>query len=78
MFLVINKEDMKAFVERLFEEMELSLKEVVKETSNEIQKAEKCCQEINAILIRLKDGRRMMLLCPTRRGAIRRSSKRSI
>ncbi|SFT96249.1 RteC protein [Algoriphagus locisalis] len=46
---------MKAFVERLFGEMELSLKEVAKETSNEIQKAERCCQVINAILIRLKE-----------------------
>lgn len=46
---------MKAFVEALFVEMELSLKEVSKETSNGLQKAERCCQVVNAILIRLKE-----------------------
>ena len=46
---------MKAFVERLFEEMELSLKEVAKETSNEIQKAEKCGRAVHAILLKLKE-----------------------
>ena len=45
---------MKAFVERLFEEMELSLKEVAKETSNEIQKAEKSGRAVHAILLKLK------------------------
>lgn len=45
---------MKAFVERLFEEMELSLKEMAKETSNEMQKAEKCGRAVYAILLRLK------------------------
>ena len=45
---------MKAFVERLFEEMELSLKEVAKEASSEIQKAEKCGRVVHAILLKLK------------------------
>ncbi|MEP1088411.1 RteC domain-containing protein [Algoriphagus sp.] len=46
---------MKAFVEALFVEMEKSLKEVSRETSNGLQKAERCCQVINKILIRLKE-----------------------
>jgi hypothetical protein len=46
---------MKAFVEALFVEMEQSLKEVSRETSNGLQKAERCCQVINKILIRLKE-----------------------
>ncbi|SFB35606.1 RteC domain-containing protein [Algoriphagus aquimarinus] len=46
---------MKAFIEALFVEMEQSLKEVSKETSNGLQKAERCCQVVNAILIRLKE-----------------------
>ncbi|MCE7053675.1 RteC domain-containing protein [Algoriphagus sp. AGSA1] len=45
---------MKAFVEKLFEEMELSLKEVAKETSSEIQKAEKSGRAVHAILLKLK------------------------
>ena len=50
----INYKQMKAFVERLFEEMELSLKEVAKEASSEIQKAEKCGRVVHAILLKLK------------------------
>lgn len=46
---------MKAFVETLFEEMEQSLKQVSRETSNRLQKAERCCQVVNSILIRLKE-----------------------
>ncbi|MDR7131670.1 hypothetical protein J2X69_004034 [Algoriphagus sp. 4150] len=46
---------MKAFVETLFEEMELSLKEVAEGTSNEIQKAEKSGRAVHAILLRLKN-----------------------
>jgi hypothetical protein len=45
---------MKAFVETLFEEMEESLKQVARETSNELQKAERCSRTVNAALLRLK------------------------
>lgn len=45
---------MKEFVQRLLIEMELSIKEVSKETSHSLQKAERCCLVVNEILNRLK------------------------
>ena len=46
---------MKAFTEKLLEEMEQSLNQVAGETSHELQKAERSGRAVNSILLRLKE-----------------------
>lgn len=46
---------MKAFAEKLLEEMEQSLNQVAEGTSNELQKAERSGRAVNSILLKLKE-----------------------
>lgn len=46
---------MKAYIEKLLEEMEQSLNDIANESSNELQKAERCGRTINEVLLRLKE-----------------------
>lgn len=46
---------MKAFSEKLLEEMEKTLNRLAGECSNELQKAERCGKAVNAILIQLRE-----------------------
>ncbi|OOG76440.1 RteC domain-containing protein [Algoriphagus sp. A40] len=46
---------MKAFAEKLLEEMEKTLNQLARESSNELQKAERCGKAVNTILIQLRE-----------------------